>query len=521
MPPRSGRRLALRRLHTVSLAAIGALLLILVAARPTGGFRFSTSVHEEAGELPDPATATAAEAITEGEIPASGLAIAHRHGARPLDPDEVGPLPEARQYLTGMQAGEPTLGVDAAGNVFYQSMNLEYPASRYMPYVTRSRDEGQTWEDVTPRIPGDLATIYANTLDPMLYVDERTGRVFTVQLTTGNCSLVSSSDDRGVAWTTSTACGPTDHQHVFAGPPRTSETVGYPNVVYYCAIDGGALAAYGTMTSCLKSLDGGATWVRTGTPPYQDDPAAGMGIQGVPGHCGGASGHGVVDDDGVIYLPRGHCAQPYLAISDDEGLTWTRVQVADTGMPSDANYQENRTGVAVDSEGNLYYTWPGRDRLPYLSTSTDGGATWSEPMMIGPPGLTEATLTEIDVREPGRVAIAYIGSENAPGGEAPDGFGPEYNGSTWNGYVTMTTDGLADDPIFFSASVNPRSDPLVRGACGIFRCAQVLDFIDVVIGPDGTPWTSMVDGCPNATTTCPNVGLGIVGRLVGGPISSS
>jgi hypothetical protein len=517
MDPRSGRARALR--HLAAFVVVAVTLVTVLATRPEGGSWLGRRAVEGFGQLEHlPANATVAEAGAQGEIPSGGSAVAHHKDARPVDADEVGPLPQARLYLTGMQAGEPTLGVDEDGNVFYQSMNLEYPASRYMPYVTRSGDEGQTWEDVTPRVPGDLATIYVNTLDPMLYVDERTGRVFTVQLTTGNCSLVSFSDDKGVSWTTSSACGPTDHQHVFAGPPRTSETIGYPNIVYYCAIDGGALAEFGTMTSCLKSLDGGLTWVRTGTPPYHDDPAAGEGFHGIDGHCGGATGHGVVDGEGIIYLPRGYCARPSLAISDDEGLTWKTVQVASNGMPSDADLQETRTGVAVDEAGNLYYTWPGRDRLPYLATSTDGGATWSEPMMVGPPGLTEGTLTEIDVSEPGHVAIAYIGSENAPGGVGADGSGPEYNGATWNGYLTVTEDALSEDPIFYTASVNDRSDPLARGGCGIFRCAQVLDFIDVVIGPDGSAWTSMVDGCPGATQTCPNVGLGIVGRLVGGPI---
>ncbi len=473
------------------------------------------------GELDFPPNATVAEATGSGEILSGGLAIAHRHGMRPVDPEEAGQLPEARLYLTGTQAGEPTLGVDAGGNVFYQAMNLEYPASRYVPYVVRSRDDGQTWEDVSPKIPGGLAKIHANTLDPMLYVDDRTGRVFTADLSTGNCSLVSFSDDRGASWTSSTACGPTDHQHVFAGPPRTSEPVGYPNVVYYCAIDGGALAAYGTMTTCLKSVDGGIGWVRTGTPPYQDDPEMPGGSLGIPGHCTGATSHGVVDDEGVIYLPRGYCGQPYLAISDDEGLTWTRVQVASNGMAYDPidQMEETRAGVAVDEDGILYYTWTGRNRLPYLATSRNGGTSWSAPMMIGPPGLTEATLPVIDVSEPGHVAIAYIGSENAPGGDSPSGEGTAYQNATWNGYITTTVDALADDPIFFSASVNDRADPLVRGDCGIFRCAQVLDFIDVAIGPDGSAWTSMVDGCPNATQTCPNVGLGVVGRMVGGPLS--
>jgi hypothetical protein len=43
----------------------------------------------------------------------------------------------------------------------------------------------------------------------------------------------------------------------------------------------------------------------------------------------------------------------------------------------------------------------------------------------------------------------------------------------------------------------------------------VFDFIDVVIGRDGTPWSAFVDGCPEQT--CSGMGQGIVGRLVGGP----
>ena len=455
-----------------------------------------------------------AAATTVGEISAGGPAVAHHHGARPVDPEQVGPLPEARLYLTGKQAAEPTLGIDSSGAVFYAAAEVRYPASYFGPMVMRTTDQGQTWQEVSPRLPNG-SPVHAQTLDPFLYVDERTGRVFDVDLH-GSCSLVSSTDDRGTSWRTSAACGPTDHQHVFAGPPRTSTTSGYPNIVYYCAIDGGVLWQYGTMTTCLKSLDGGVTWIRTGTPAYHDDPREGPGALGIPGHCTGATGNGVVDDEGVIYLPRGYCGEPTLAISDDEGLTWTHVQVAANGLPRDGDLEEIRTGVAVDSEGNLYYTWPGRDRLPYLSISRDGGATWTVPMMIGPPGLTEATLTEIDVREPGRVAIAYIGSENAPGGPAPTGSGPEYNGVTWNGYITLTADALAPDPVFYTASVNDQSDPLVKGDCGIFRCAQVYDFIDVVIAPDGTPWASMVDGCPRVGA-CTSVGLGVAGRLVGGP----
>lgn len=197
------------------------------------------------------------------------------------------------------------------------------------------------------------------------------------------------------------------------------------------------------------------------------------------------------------------------------------MQVADNGMPAQsggpqdfdpqtaAGFQEHEAGVVVDRKGNVYFTWTGKNRLPYLAISRDGGESWGEPMMIGPPGLKEASLPAIDIGRDGRIAIAYMGSMNAPGGEAPDGEGPEYAAVTWNGYITVTDMALSRDPIFYTASINDPLDPLVIGSCGILRCQQVYDFIDVVIDRRGRVWTSMVDGCFH--TSCSALGSGVVG----------
>jgi hypothetical protein len=356
------------------------------------------------------------------------------------------------------------------------------------------------------------------TFDPMLYVDTRTGRAFTADWTL--CSTVSHTDDVGETWTTSKACGLTDHQNVFAGPPVTSPTVGYPNVVYMCAIDLG-LAQPSAATSCLKSLDGGITWARTGAPAYTNDPRQGPGTLGIPGHCGGASGHGFVDSEGTVYLPRGWCSQPYLAVSKDEGATWDRIQVADNGMPRNQDDVlaefEHEAAVAVDAKGNIYYFWTARNRLPYLAVSSDGGQTFSRPMMVGPPGLKEAWGPTIDVGEVGKIALAYVGSTTAPGGRAPDGTGAEYDHFvTWNGYITTSIDALSKKPRFSTVSVNPLSDPIMRGECGILACGVQADFIDIVIDPDGRPWTSMVDGCSPPGVACDDF-LGFVGTVAGGP----
>ena len=84
----------------------------------------------------------------------------------------------------------------------------------------------------------------------------------------------------------------------------------------------------------------------------------------------------------------------------------------------------------------------------------------------------------------------------------------------------MTATALSRRPVFYSGTVNRKSDPLVRGNCGPGRCGPVYDFIDVVIGPDGVPYSSMVDGCTLSCTTggSTNSGAdGILGRLTGGP----
>jgi hypothetical protein len=148
--------------------------------------------------------------------------------------------------------------------------------------------------------------------------------------------------------------------------------------------------------------------------------------------------------------------------------------------------------------------------------------------MVAPPGVNEAALPEIDVGSPGRIAIAYYATTRSPGGPPFPGEmscaatnpvayltcppNPAYAGVPWQGYLTVTSDALAKDPVFYSGPVNDPSRPLERGACGPIRCQAGYDFLGVSIAPDGVAWAVYVDGSAGQT-----LGEAVVARLVGGP----
>ncbi|HVF52752.1 MAG TPA: sialidase family protein [Actinomycetota bacterium] len=433
-------------------------------------------------------------------------------------------------YRTGFEAGEPTLAVTEDGSVLFQALAAA-------PTVIRSDDGGKSWTDVSPTINGRKT--HATSLDPYLYRDPYAGRVFTYDFLFG-CSLISFTDDEGATWTTSALqCGEQDHQNLFTAPPVSSPTVGYESLVYACSTQAGA-TIYSVATHCQKSLDGGFSWVTTGAPPYTTEDHEENDL-GVRGYCHGAIGHGFGGPDGTIYIPKGLCGQPWLAISKDEGLSWDRVRVADKGMALHATgVYEHEASVAADAQGNVYYFWIARDRLPYLTVSKNGGRTWGHPHMVGPRALKEAALPSLALGAPGKVAVVYMGSADSPGAPfhesddcTPDPVScfselfflnpadpEEYEDVTWNGYITSTANALDRRPRFSNATINPPSDPLVRGTCGPIRCKAVYDFLDVVIDHTGRVFASFVDACLNvcAKEGPSNSGNeGVLGVLLKGP----
>ena len=451
--------------------------------------------------------------------PTGGKAVAHRNGKSAPAPARV---PTAKASGLNHQAGEPTLGHTPGGDIFVATGAFQWygaAGAGMTPDILKSSDKGKTWEVVSPRVLDQNA--HATSLDPYVLVDNVDGdnaRIFTIDLAVA-CSFMSYSDDGGDSWITNPlACGRpvNDHQTLFAGPPASSTTIGYPNIVYYCWNDVGT-------SSCSKSIDGGITFHPTGSPAFLGYPPD----EGTEGDlCGGLHGHGVVGKDGTVYLPREYCGRPFLAISKDEGLTWETVEIGNRKTSDDVGGSD--PSVAVDSKGNLYYLWvSSKDRLPYLSVSRNGGQQWSKPVMVAAPKIEESNIATITVGDPGKIAIAYYGSENSlyqTCRKEDDGCNTEdYLKTTWNGYVAMSTNAFARNPLFLTGTINDPKDPLIVQRCGPGRCGSVWDFIDVEISPDGVPYGVFVDGC--MTEECATRGSGpypghvhegLVGSLVGG-----
>lgn len=399
----------------------------------------------------------------------------------------LGAVPEATGALRYIPRGsfEPTLGVDSGGAIFMTAMAGLGPDAKTL---VRSLDQGGTWEDITANIAG--ATNYPpNSNDPYVYIDTDTDRVYDFEMQGLSCNMLAYSDDQGDSWTASpVGCTPTqgiqDHQTLFSAYPReiaaglTPEPVGYDKILYYCVnrvVDSG----------CAASLDGGLTWGAFRPLVF---PGA-----TTEGFCGGLHAHGAGGPDGTIYLPRGHCDVPKVAISEDNGLTWTMVTISpDTPTWPGAH----EVTIGIDEAGHVYSAWKGEDRRVYFAASYDRGFTWTDAVDITPEAITVTDFPVIAAGAEGRVAIAYIGTDADP----EKGYGEMEIDDHWHAYLTVGT-GLApgDESTWTTARANPEDDPIARGVCGGTRCQAsgggIGDFIDVVIGPDGRPWAAFVDVC--------------------------
>ncbi len=148
----------------------------------------------------------------------------------------------------------------------------------------------------------------------------------------------------------------------------------------------------------MESTDGGQTWVKLDASPSLDSyPMCLMTnshtTQGkIAFGSGGTLYYGLAGWDSTDGFNR----SIFLGRSDDDGASWKTTTVRDTRGLEGEDQQPNRplSGMAIDTSGDqdtIYLTWRQQNRFtdpnrianqPIMAVSTDGGATFSEPINL-------------------------------------------------------------------------------------------------------------------------------------------
>ncbi len=272
--------------------------------------------------------------------------------------------------------------------------------------LTISDDSGTSWSENVP-----LNSSYIAVSDGVIY------RITPTESPPWNLTF-SKSTDNGTTW---------------SSPVNVMEATGAGDlclvnsvlVVYQYVYEG---TSYGYLVSSV-SADFGTTWSSTAVVDplvYIDDPQP----------------SDIVYAGGKMIMVYANCTdetdlQLIMIESEDNGLTWTNKHaIADGFLPS-----------LKEDSGELYITYWGLDAMSGLCfiKSTDGGVSWTEPILVGPEsqfsdccyyhslaassGLIVASYVEYDSAGPTNyVKLAYSSDDGQTwhdGGDATNGDGAE------------------------------------------------------------------------------------------------
>ncbi|KVA22407.1 sialidase family protein [Burkholderia ubonensis] len=317
-------------------------------------------------------------------------------------------------------------------------------------------DGGATWAQ-TPQpfsacAPGGLP--YERASDPWVSFGPD-GTAYSVSISfnqsnNGNAVGASVSTDGGQTWSSPALLiadnEPTtqffnDKESVTANPVKagTAYTVWdrleLPNGNPYANLH---TQAFRGPTLFSKTVDGGKTWSKARVIVHVPSRQQTIGNQIVVDPKSGT----LYNFFNLIKPPFSKAAGKVAFIkSTDDGATWTQPQVIaglQTVGVTDPNTGEPvRTGdiipePAIDpASGQLYVVWQdsrfngGNYDEIALSTSTDGGATWSAPLQVNTPTGRAAFNPSVRVNEGGAVMVTHYDFRDLPAGDTttlPTGF---------------------------------------------------------------------------------------------------
>lgn len=409
----------------------------------------------------------------------------------------------ATLHPLGKETVEPSIGVTSSGAMFVVAGEE----------VLRSTDDGTTWEVVHSYAKVDGGQGVGNvpfTLDPWLWVDPVTDRIYVDHLTLA-CTTITWSDDDGETWAPElpNACGAplTDFQKLVTGPPGPGANplagVLWPTVAYLCynkpVFDlTGTVPAGRFGLACAASYDGGTTW-QNEAQLSQRVWVAGQSI----GDCAGGSWIPAVAPDGTVVVR----SQPDCMFrTRDSGLTWEAVGQGPPFMGTIFDFDDN---------GTLYALSAWWDAPLRVSVSRDQGETWGEPYLVQPPGTYAAAFPTLQAGGRGQLFIPLWSTDEeiATSIDADDT-------TRWHAWLVHVADADTSAPAVRAVQATPDEAPMFVGNPTRGMSEWFLgDFVTATIGPDGAGYVVFPDACNegcegNANATVEDMEpLGTVVRL--------
>jgi hypothetical protein len=329
----------------------------------------------------------------------------------------------------GCDAGEPSIGADwSTGDVLYTS-------GVHVLRVNGFDGSGQaTWADVSALVPAQ------QTADPIGFTDRTTNRTWDVQLV-GTTSEYAISDDSGHHWDRQGVFGTVsgdDHEAVASGPyaPGSSAlpATSYAHAVYYCSQE--------TVSFCERSDDGGNNFGPANTPFGSN----GLDCGGLHGHVKvGPDGTAYLPNGAC----GANFDQVGVAYTRDGGATWNEnILDSASSIESDPSVAVDDAGNAYLGWADTTDTNGGS--RPFIAVSRDHGAHFVDRHDVGSTlGIKNVQFASLTAGGPGRAAYAFLGT-TTPGNDQVAGFKGVwylYVSTTTDGGATWTTVKADPDPV--------------------------------------------------------------------------
>jgi hypothetical protein len=408
--------------------------------------------------------------------------------------------------------GEPTVTVDrypGGNDVTYVSGPNGFVFPHYSPFF-KSSDLGETF-----RIPAHVPS-FGQTFgtgggggDSYQVVGQRTHKVFFVDLPGPGCVTMNTSSDQGETWVgDNIGCGQSpgaiDDRQWDAVDEAAPLPAGNTGNVYVSFINFTNIA-FPTLAMARSTHDGApGTFITDSVCNTLAAPGPAQGP--TPTTCPDpldeqlqVAGPPVVDylNTHNIYIPfvRGtpiipgvSAGPPYslwVAKSTDGGSTWTRSQVADLGQHNPQNLFPE---MAVDTAGNLYYTWsqtqgPSSDASGltgeqdvYYTYSTDHGTSWVAPIPLTQESNDSAVMPWMVAGDAGRVDLVYYKANN--GLNSNVGFDANGNPMVWNVYFAQSLNALNGGKNFNSVQISDHPNHLGGICTAGLACSGDRDLLD-------------------------------------------